>query len=116
MINKFLLLLMTGLMFVGCAPEEEAKEDPVDCATLSVVNNASSSIYAVYYSPSTDDYWGEDKLTSTIAPGNSRSFDICSCNKNYDFLAEDIQEDSAYVGDTYIECGEDYTFTVTDFL
>ena len=114
MIKKILFILLTGLMFLGCAPEEESNDTPSNCATVNVVNNSGLSVWYVYYSLSSNGYWGDDRLGASeiVTNGSTRSFSVCDCDKAYDIRAD--FSDATYVTDyawTW-SCGTTYTWTL----
>jgi hypothetical protein len=58
-------------------------------ATLTLVNNSSSSVCYVYISPSTESSWGDDWLgaSETVSSGDSRDFEVTA--GTYDLRADD---------------------------
>lgn len=72
-------------------------------ATVTIFNNLENwDIYYIYCDPSTDDYWGEDRLGSSILrPNRSFSFDV-PANNYYDIKLVDVDGDSYTLWEVYI--------------
>ena len=101
---------MSLFLFTACGGEDSS-------ATFKLVNNSTYSVDQLYVSPTTATTWGDDQLSSTLAPGNTFTLTGVACDKAYDILVVAVASATAWVkqpsfsGNTWA-CDGTYTLTI----
>lgn len=56
--------------------------------TFNVVNNSSTTVNEFYLSPTSDAFWGPDRFSTDLLPGNTRSITgVAPCGVSFDYYA-----------------------------
>ncbi|MDQ2068888.1 hypothetical protein [Natronospira bacteriovora] len=106
-------LLLLGLALTGCLGDDD--DDGGSSHTLTVQNNSSHTVWYLYVSPVTDDYWGSDVLgSSVISPGGSFDHEVRNCGQNHDMRAEDSGSGFWQRWDVAMPCDSSSTWTLVD--
>jgi len=72
---------------------------PAQTVTLTIVNNSSREIRALYLSPAENDNWGADQLNeSAISPGATRTLNITWEQSSVKLVGED--QDGCFLSTT----------------
>ncbi len=88
--------------------------DFYDAAGLDIINDSNSfTITHVYISPATDMFWGDNKLSGTIRPGNNRLWNIS--DGKWDILIVDNWGDEFAIFDVDFRIGQLRYYRYTGF-
>jgi hypothetical protein len=106
---EVLFLSLTIAFFsIGCdfglSEEDEEKNDSCTIS-LTVYNNTTShTIYELYVSASSSDYWGTDYVSSSVSPGGTFTVTDIPAPDYYDLMA--VDGSNYYTGgiDNYFDC------------
>ena len=98
-------IAVTPLMSSAAKPETETVSPTT---TVTIVNNSSKEIRHVYLSATTDNNWGPDQLSTSIAIGGSHAVSL-SCGGDIKVISED-QEGCFYY--EVVSCSENSTWAI----
>lgn len=97
-----LIAVLAAVLSVGCPPRT---------ATVRVWNTTDKTIVEFYCTPTTDPFWGDNLISSNIAPGEQR--DVRGFTPgDYDMLAVFADDSEADRFDVTLDAGEVFTWNV----
>jgi hypothetical protein len=86
--RKGSLAILVGLLVtLTLATARSEASNPTTAVT--VTNNSSRDITAIYLSATTDDNWGPNQLSGSISPGGAQTFNISWQQSAVKLIAED---------------------------
>ena len=116
----FIALILVCFSFTSCLSLMSASVS-TGSSTVTIVNNTGYLVYYVYFSPTSDQYWGPDRLSATQTLRNGQSvtlnlpYPISQYNR-YDFLLVDLDGDGYVRSNVQLRGGDRIVFTFSHFV
>jgi hypothetical protein len=93
-----LAVMFVLVLIMGCSSAPAPASAPSaerQYATVTFINRTGETIFYLYISERTDEYWGDDWLGSNVLEDNGR-YTTRLLTGEYDVLATDLSQDTAW--------------------
>jgi len=90
------VLTVAGLLFSGCFSLQETTSEVNQYATVTFRNVTGMTIFYLYISERSNNYWGSDWLGSSNVLSNNNTYTTRLLTGEYDVLATDLSGDIKY--------------------